>query len=235
MEELVRDFLKPSEYSIVKATLPLVATLQCNLHGPCFMHFWKLPEKVRVHISAHHAHEQDFQGKHLVGQLDRFEVYRSESGEDDLIVLAFSRIETCEYIECVGQYCRGVFVRQPCPVSQAMVAKIEEISQMPWSWNLIPDSDRKAVLWGIPSALVAIVAWTGVLFFGGPIYDFLHSVPFELAFVLFIIYAVALVVGTVLTALGLIAPIIYSWWQQRSRRRFLTKELRWYRGDVVLG
>lgn len=234
----MRDFLKPSEYAILKATLPLVAVLQCNSHGPCFVHFWQLPEKVRTHISVHHAREQDFQGRHLVGQMNRFEVYKSESGEEDMLILAFSQIETCEYIECVGQYCGGVFVRQPYPVSQTMVAKATAMSQARWSWSQIPNSDRSWVYAGWFLAFFGLAAWAGMVYFGPSyLWDYFHSIHVESSFGVVFTFAYIIVLFPV-SLLGLtysILPVLSSWWEHRQKQSFLSNELRWLAGDVVLG
>lgn len=228
----MRDLLKPSEYAILKATLPLVAAFQCNSHGPCFSHFWNLPRQVRDQISLYPAPVSDFRGEHTVGKVDRFELYQAESGEPDLLLFACSHVKEVNYVECVGQYCRGVFVCQPQVVSQAMVAKAEAMSKARWSLVQFLTRDKPFAIAGLSLLFLGSIAWLGFAWFG---FDGIHHLAmgdawkFFFAVCWFILAFPGVALGLAWTPLSVFSARRHFY----KEREFIKKTLAMYHDGVV--
>lgn len=142
----MRDFLKPSDYAVIQATLPLVARFDCRKTGSgTFKQFWDLPLKVQSQIETYRPPEAPPQSpdgdRHMI---DRFEVYEGDDGRLLLFAFVFPHEFEEWAIECVGQYLSDIFVGQPQAVSMRMLEKMQAMSTQKWSWRaLLKPVDQK--------------------------------------------------------------------------------------------
>jgi hypothetical protein len=139
MENIMRSF-RPSEYSVIKAALPLTH----SLHLPRW--FQDLPRDIKIAIATNQ------------GTPNRFELYQGDLAEDHLIVVAYYNFRGKESMDLVAEYCNGTLVEKGIPINHAMLEKVKDLSEAGWTWKTLL-GDNSGLSAGVAFTLFSLVCW----------------------------------------------------------------------------